>query len=206
MADLSTVWIDLSVYQRDIGAVRAGQKVRVETGHGDEAESSQIDFVQPLVGGETRTALARIIAPNPDGHWHPGCFVKAKVATSTGDEARVVVPDSAVIRMPDGDDVVFVLTDEGFEPLVVTLGQRSGDRVEVVSGLEPGERFVARGGFQPQGRARQGSLRRRPRSLDESRMIESIIQFSLRNRPLVMAVLTMAAGYSATPAARRCVS
>ncbi len=146
VADLSTVWIDLSVYQRDIGAVRAGQTVRVETNHGDEAEL-EIDFVQPLVGEETRTALARIIAPNPDGDWHPGCFVKAKVATSSGNEARVVVPDTAVIRMSDGDDVVFVLTDEGFEPVVVTLGQRSGDRVEVVSGLEPGERFVSRGGF-----------------------------------------------------------
>ncbi len=115
VADLSTVWIDLSVYQRDIGAVRAGQAVRVETNHGDEAELV-IDFVQPLVGEETRTALARIIAPNPDGHWHPGCFVKAKVATSAGAEARVVVPDTAVIRMPDGDDVVFVLTDEGSSP------------------------------------------------------------------------------------------
>jgi len=146
VADLSTVWIDLAVYQRDIGAVRAGQSVLVETNHGDEAELV-IDFVQPLVGEETRTALARIVAPNSDGQWHPGCFVKAKVTTSASEEVRVVVPSTAVIRMADGDDVIFVATDEGFEAVVVTLGVRSAGRVEVVSGLEPGERYVARGGF-----------------------------------------------------------
>ena len=146
VADLSTVWIDLSVYQRDIGAVRAGQSVRVETNHGDEAELA-IDFVQPLVGEATRTALARIIAPNTDGQWHPGCFVNARVTTSASDEARVVVPTSAVIRMPDGDDVVFVVTDEGFEPMVVVLGHSSGDRVAIESGLAPGDSYVAKGGF-----------------------------------------------------------
>ncbi len=146
VADLSSVWIDLSVYQRDIGVVRSGQSVRVETNHGDEAEFV-IDFVQPLVGEETRTALARIVAPNVDGHWHPGCFVKARVTTSASDEARVVVPDTAVIRMPDGDDVIFVATDHGFEPMVVALGMRSTGRVEIVAGLDPGDRYVARGGF-----------------------------------------------------------
>ena len=146
VADLSSVWIDLSVYQRDIGAIRSGQSVRVETNHGDEAELV-IDFVQPLVGEATRTALARIIAPNTDGHWHPGCFVKARVTTSASGEARVVVPDTAVIRMPDGDDVVFVATDEGFEPAGVTLGMRSAGRVEIISGLDPGQRYVVRGGF-----------------------------------------------------------
>ncbi len=146
VADLSTVWIDLSVYQRDIGAVRGGQAVRVETNHGDEAELV-IGFVQPLVGGETRTALARIIAPNQDGRWHPGCFVKAKVATSAGNEVRVVVPDTAVIHMNDGEDVVFVLTDKGFEPLVVTPGMRSGGWVAIEAGLDAGQRFVVQGGF-----------------------------------------------------------
>ncbi len=146
VADLSSVWIDLAVYQRDIGVVRAGQKVRVETNHGDEAEFV-IDFVQPLVGEETRTALARIVAPNTDGHWHPGCFVTAKVTTGVSGEARVVVPETAVIRMSDGDEVVFVATDDGFAPSEVVLGVRSNGVVEILSGLEPGARYVARGGF-----------------------------------------------------------
>ena len=145
VADLETVWIDLSVYQRDIGAVRAGQTAHVVTEHGEEAEL-EIDFVQPLVGEDTRTATARIVAPNTDHIWHPGCFVTAAVTTSLV-SARVVVPASAVIRMEDGDEVIFVETGKGYEPRLVELGRRSRDSVEVVSGLEPGERYVAEGGF-----------------------------------------------------------
>ena len=146
VADLSSVWIDLSVYQREIGAIRSGQSVRVETHQGDEAELV-IDFVQPLVGEETRTALARIIAPNTDGHWHPGCFVTAKVTTEASTELAVVVPNTAVIRMSDGDDVVFVVNGDGFVPEVVELGLRSGNSVAIESGLEPDDRYVVRGGF-----------------------------------------------------------
>lgn len=146
VADLSTVWIDLSVYQKNIGAVRAGQSVRITTTHGDEAVLP-IAFVQPMFGEETRTALARIIADNSLGVWHPGFFVTAHVATSTTEEVSILAPLSAVIRMEDGDDVVFVETEHFFEPRTVSLGQRSTDQVEIAGGLEPGERYVVRGGF-----------------------------------------------------------
>jgi len=145
VADLETVWIDLSVYQRDIGTVRAGQTVHVVTEHGEQAQL-QIGFVQPLVGEETRTARARMVAPNTDGMWHPGCFVTASVTTSVT-EVRVVVPLSAVIRMEDGDEVVFVEIGGGFYSRVVEVGRRSSEGVEIKSGLDPGERYVADGGF-----------------------------------------------------------
>ena len=146
IADLKSVWIDLAVYQKDIGAIREGQVARVSTNHGDEAELI-IDFVQPLVGEQTRTALARIIAPNPDGSWHPGCFVSARVATGETESSGLVVPSTALIRMEDGDEVVFVETEEGFEPRSVIVGRRTRDHIEVVSGLAVGERYVAKGGF-----------------------------------------------------------
>ena len=145
VADLETVWIDLSVYQRDIGTVRAGQSVHVVTEHGEQAQL-KIGFVQPLVGEETRTARARMVAPNTDGMWHPGCFVTASVTTSVT-EVRVVVPTSAIIRMEDGDEVVFVETGGGFEARLIEVGRRSSEGVEIKSGLDPGERYVADGGF-----------------------------------------------------------
>lgn len=145
VADLASVWIDLSVYQKDIGMVRSGQRVRVATDHGEEADLA-IDFVQPLVGEDTRTAKARIIAPNPLGIWHPGCFVTATVTTLEATVA-VSIRNSAVIRMGDGLDVVFVDTEKGFEARPVELGRRTRDEVEVISGLVAGERYVAAGGF-----------------------------------------------------------
>ena len=145
VADLGSVWIDLSVYQRDIGAVRAGQAVDVVTEHGEIAVL-EIGFVQPLVGEDTRTALARIVATNADGIWHPGCFVTATVTTSST-EVDVLVPATAVIRMEDGDEVVFVATGEGFEPRLIVAGRQSSKMVEIVSGLEVGDRYAAEGGF-----------------------------------------------------------
>lgn len=146
IADLSEVWIDLRVYQKDIGTIRKGQMARVITNHGDEAEFP-INFVQPLVGEETRTALARIVAPNTRGVWHPGCFVTARVAVEKTEASSFVVPASALIRMEDGDEVIFVETLEGFEARVITPGRRSRKQVEILSGLNPGDRYVAKGGF-----------------------------------------------------------
>ena len=145
VADLQTVWIDLSVYQRDIGAIRKGQTARVATEHGEE-EELEIDFVQPIVGEDTRTATARIVAPNTGGIWHPGCFVSATVTTSVT-EAAVVVPPTAVISMEGGGEVIFVEVAGSFEARPVQAGRRSRIGVEIVSGLLPGERYVADGGF-----------------------------------------------------------
>ena len=146
VADLSTVWIDLSVYQKDLASVKSGQHVDLRPANNGVGGEGTIEFVQPLVGEDTRTALARITTPNLDRRWKPGMFVSATVVTDAV-QAELRIPLTALIRMDDGDQVVFVETDEGFEPRPVVLGRRTRDHAEVVSGLEPGERYVAKGGF-----------------------------------------------------------
>jgi cobalt-zinc-cadmium efflux system membrane fusion protein len=146
VADLSTVWIDLSVYQKDLASVASGQRVHFRPANDGIGGEGTIEFVRPLLGEDTRTALARITAPNPDRRWKPGMFISATVYTDMV-LADVRVPLSALIQMDDGDQVVFVETDEGFEPRPVVLGRRTRDHAQVVSGLEPGERYVARGAF-----------------------------------------------------------
>jgi cobalt-zinc-cadmium efflux system membrane fusion protein len=146
IADLSIVWIDLRVYPKDLEKVDRGQQVRVRPASNGFEGDGVIEFVQPLLGEDTRTALARIVAPNPDRKWKPGMFVTARVVTEAA-QVDVRVSISALIRMEDGDEVVFVETDEGFEPRSVVVGRRTRDHVEVLSGLKAGDRYVAKGGF-----------------------------------------------------------
>lgn len=144
IADLSTVWIDLSVYQRDMGRVAVGQRVHVRGGRDMPEAEGTIAYLTPTVDQPTRTLTARVVLPNPDGRWRPGLFVTARVLDPT--PAAVVVPRTAIQRL-DGRTVVFVAREDGWQPREVGLG-RTGTRVaEIVDGLRPGERYVATGSF-----------------------------------------------------------
>lgn len=156
VADLGTVWVDISVYQKDLPLVRAGQRVSIAVGDDGPPIEGVIDYVGPILGEETRTALARVILPNPNGRLRPGTFVTAAVFL---DEvaAAVVVPEEAV-QVLDGEPVVFMWTGTGFEAGGVTTGRSSGGAVEIVSGLEPGRRYAAAGAFNLKAKLVAGSM------------------------------------------------
>lgn len=145
VADLSKVWVNLTVYQRDLSHVRKGQRVMLEFGHGIPDADGRISFVSPSLDEHTRTATARIVLKNPNGHWRPGLFLNGRVLLEEV-QGRIVVPQSA-IQTVDERSVVFLRTEEGFKPRAVTLGNRSRDRVEVKEGLKPGERYAATNTF-----------------------------------------------------------
>ncbi|MFT5233160.1 MAG: cobalt-zinc-cadmium efflux system membrane fusion protein [Candidatus Krumholzibacteriia bacterium] len=145
VADLSLVWIELTVYQRDLQHIALGQMVQVFVGHDAAPELGRIDYLTPVVSEETRTATARLVMSNDNEFWRPGMFITANVLIAET-IAEVVVPLTA-LQNYEGGAVVFVDTDEGFEPRTVTLGQRDETKVEILSGLNSGERYVSVGGF-----------------------------------------------------------
>ena len=145
VADLSTVWVSVSVYARFLADVRPGQTVRITSPGLPETATGKLDYVGPLVGESTRTGVARLVLPNPDGRWQPGLFVTAHI-TVTESRGKISVPDDAVQTI-EGTPVVFVRDGAGFVPRPVALGQRGGGRVALLRGLEPGEEFVAKGSF-----------------------------------------------------------
>ena len=144
IADLSSVWVDLTVYQRDLDRVQVGQTVEVLVGHAS-AGTGTIDYVTPVVSERTRTATARVVMPNPDGRWRPGMFVTGQILIAR-DRVPVAVPRSALHRH-EGRTVVFLETGEGFVPSEVTVGRTDAERAEILDGLDAGGRFVSRGGF-----------------------------------------------------------
>ena len=92
VADLSTVWVDLSVYQKDLGQVRVGQGVRIHSVHGGPDAEGAISYLTPAVDRTTRTAVARSRCPMPSARG----FRDAPVITLDAREAPLVVPRSAI--------------------------------------------------------------------------------------------------------------
>lgn len=146
IADLSSVWVDLHVYQKDMVLIKKGQKVIISVGEAIPDVEGVISYVGPVVGQESRTALARVVLSNESGILRPGLFVSAKVTVDDID-AGVVVPKDAVGNLK-GRKCVFIKDDHGFEPGYVRLGRSDTEYIEVISGLDPGQQYVTKGAFE----------------------------------------------------------
>lgn len=145
VADLRSVWVDLDVYQKDLGKVFKGQKVTIMAGEHLPSAVGTIAYVGPVMSEQTRTAVARVILDNSTGQWRPGLFVTA-LAQVDSIPVKVLVPRSAVQQV-DGNSVVFVETDKGFMRRPIVVGRSDSENVEVISGLEAGERYAYAGAF-----------------------------------------------------------
>jgi membrane fusion protein, heavy metal efflux system len=156
IADLSSVWVNFNIYQKDLAGVQKGQSVLITSGRDAHEAEGIITYIGPLVAAETRTALARVVLPNPDGYWRPGMFVTAKVAVEDV-SVPLLVPKTA-LQTVDEKTVVFVRTDEGFEPKPVTVGRTNDAHVEITSGLAPGERYAAKGSFTLKAQLSKGAF------------------------------------------------
>jgi membrane fusion protein, heavy metal efflux system len=141
VADLSTVWVDLNVPPKDLPLVRKGQRVTVTADSLVRAAEGVVSYIGPIVSEESRTAVTRVVLPNPDGRWRPGLFVTATLAV--GDTAASVLIPKTALQTIDGKPSVFVQTSEGFTPRPVTLGRADGTHVEITAGLQAGERYAA---------------------------------------------------------------
>jgi cobalt-zinc-cadmium efflux system membrane fusion protein len=144
IADLATVWVEINVYQKDLAAVRVGERVRISGGHGIGDAEGTVSYVSPVLEQATRTAIARVVLPNPDGVWRPGLFVTAHLLDPQ--PAAVVVPRAAVQRM-GGEPVVFVVANDAVAARPVRLGRTGRQAVEILHGLAAGERYAADGTF-----------------------------------------------------------
>jgi membrane fusion protein, heavy metal efflux system len=152
IADLSTLWVNVTVYAKDLVSVRSGQRASVRVEGIREVATGSIDFLGQVVADQSRSAKGRIVLANPGPSWRPGLFATAEVAVASVDAAVVV--SSQALQSIAGKDAVFVQEADGaFRVRAVKLGRRGRraagieEAVEIAAGLRAGERYVAKNSF-----------------------------------------------------------
>jgi RND family efflux transporter MFP subunit len=145
VADLSSVWVDLQVYPKDLKHIKKGQKVVISADSEIPDASGIISYVGPTVGAESRTAIARAVLANESGVFRPGLFITARTVVSTT-QAKVVVHKDTIQSL-EGRKCVFTKDDHGFEPAFVEIGAANTSHAEILSGLTAGQEYVTKGAF-----------------------------------------------------------
>jgi cobalt-zinc-cadmium efflux system membrane fusion protein len=149
IADLSSVWVNVTVYAKDVPKVKVGQRALVHAEGIAEPVEGKISYLSPTVNELTRSATARIVLTEPGEAWRPGLFVTAEVEVDEV-QAAVVIPESAVQRL-GGQQVVFLREGDRVVARPVVIGrhghQGGTTLVEVRQGLKPGEAVVATNSF-----------------------------------------------------------
>src|SRR5262249_15464300 len=131
VADLSAVWVEIAVPTADLDQIKESQRVVITNGRDTRRQSEgKIVFISPILNQETRSARVIAAVDNADLFWRPGSFVTAQI-TIDEQPVDIRVPRAA-IQTIDGEQVVFVRTDGGFEKRVVVLGKEDDQAVEVV--------------------------------------------------------------------------
>ena len=148
IGDLSSVWLVADVFEQDMGGVRLGQAVQVHIhAYPDRQFSGKAGFIYPTLATETRTVKVRVELPNGEGLLKPGLYGSVTLTERDGKDARLAVPDSAVIDSGTRQIVLLSRGNGHFEPRTVKLGLQADGYRQVLEGLEAGDEVVTRANF-----------------------------------------------------------
>lgn len=147
LADLSSVWAEGEVYERDLRYIRRGMPVHLEVeAYPGEHLMGEVAFVYPVVDQRTRTTRVRVAMPNPGNRLKPGMFATVFFDVIVGRDV-LTVPSDAVLATGERNLVFVRGADGGLEPRPVVVGDRAGGRIVILRGLEEGEQVVAAANF-----------------------------------------------------------
>lgn len=148
VADLSRVWVEAHIYEYELGWVKKGQKARMTLPYlPGKVFEGRVAYVYPYLQQKTRDVVVRLEFENPEYTLKPEMYADVYIETG-GEKEGIVIPSEAVIRSGERN-VVFVAKGGGkFSPRDATLGMAvDGGKVQVLSGLTPGEPVVVSGQF-----------------------------------------------------------
>ena len=145
ISDVSTVWVLVNVYQKDLPYVRVGDVVTIQTDAYPEVFHGRISYIAASLDPSTRTLQARIETQNSNDKLKKDMYVVATVNAGTIPNA-LVVPDSAVLRDTENQPFVYAVSAQNqFGRRLVTLGENSDGVTQITGGLKPGDQIIGNG-------------------------------------------------------------
>lgn len=140
IVDLSQLWVDLHIFGADTQHIQPGVPVTITRMGDGRTVVTVLERVLPGMATASQSTIARATIDNSDGLWRPGSAVKARI-TVAQQPVELMVPLAALQTM-DGSEVVFVRVGDTYRSQPVQVGQRDGQRVEILAGLQNGEQVV----------------------------------------------------------------
>jgi nitrite reductase/ring-hydroxylating ferredoxin subunit len=140
------VWAYINVYEYEIGLVKVGDPVVIETvAYPGEKFAGKVVSISPVLDPTTRTNQVRVEVPNPDNKLKPEMFVNALIKENLG--SKLAVPETAVLDTGLRKIVYLSEKNDVLESHEVTLGQKAEGYYEVLDGLKVGDVVVTSGNF-----------------------------------------------------------
>jgi Cu(I)/Ag(I) efflux system membrane fusion protein len=143
---IDRVWVEAEVYESDLPVVAVGQTATVTLPYAPgQTYTGRVSFIYPYLQGATRTARVRVALPNPKLAIKPDMYAEVAIQRNLGE--RLTVPEQAVLYAGQRSFVFLDLGDGRLRPNEVKTGLVTGDGIEILSGLAPGDVIVTSGNF-----------------------------------------------------------
>lgn len=147
IADLSEVWIEAEVFERQANQVKKAMPVTMTLDYlPGKTFKGQVDFIYPTLDANTRTVKVRLRFTNVNGEFKPNMFAKVTIHSTT-DEQALLIPKEALIRTGKQDRVVLALGEGSFKSVEVSVGRYDSENVEILQGINAGEQVVSSAQF-----------------------------------------------------------
>ena len=147
IADFSTLWVEANVYEHQLSWLRLGLNADIEVkALPGKKYKGEVNFINPVLDAKTRSLKVRLRVPNPDGGLKPNMFAHVKIYGGPKNEV-IKIPREALIVTGERESVILDLGDGKYQPVDVVTGMHSTGMVEILSGLENGEKIVTSGQF-----------------------------------------------------------
>ena len=147
IGDLSDVWVEAEVFERQAGQVKNSTPVTMTLDYlPGKTWEGQVDYIYPTLDAKTRTVKVRLRFNNEEGEFKPNMFAQIAIH-ATGDEQALLIPKEALIRTGNQDRVVLALGEGSFKSVEVSVGRYDSESVEILKGLSEGEKVVSSAQF-----------------------------------------------------------